>query len=205
MTFSIVGRCEKTGALGVAVSTARIAVGTRVPFVEAGIGAVATQAETNIFLGYESLRLLRNGEKPSSVMKQVLNADTNRESRQLAIIDYLGNKGVFTGSNTIDYKGHLVGKDCIVAGNMLAGLQTLQDMLSAFEETSGFLGERLMRALEAGQIAGGDKRGKISAAIKVVKESPHPYIDLRVDEHPDPVKELRRIYNEYLRVMNLDI
>ena len=202
-TFSIVARDPATGALAAAVSTARYGVGNRVPFVEFNVGAVATQANTNIMLAKDALRLMRGGATAFEAMQQVLADDPDRDTRQLSVIDAKGGYAAFTGTQPSDFKNHLYGKDCVVAGNILVGPETLIAMVNAFEATSGSLGDRVMAAMEAGQKAGGDKRGKISAAIIVAYESPDsPYaysknIDLRVDGSKDPVADLRIIYDAY--------
>lgn len=201
-TFSIVARDSQTGALGAAVSTARMAVGNRVPFVEYGVGAVATQANTNMALAYDALRLLREGLDAKTALDSVLASDSDREERQVTIIDSKGNQAAFTGSKTQEYTGDVIGTNCVAAGNMLVGAQTLQAMVQAFEAAEGFLGDRLMAALEAGEKAGGDKRGKVSAAIIVETTGHEPYaysknINLRIDQSDRPVAELRKLYDAY--------
>ena len=198
MTFSIVACNLKTKALGVAVSTAVPTVGSVVPHVETGIGAIATQAQTNIFYGVEGLGLLKAGVSPQTALKVMLGVDSDREKRQVIMIDAKGRTAAFTGRETIDWKGHAVRKNCVVAGNMLVGGQVLEGMVEKFESSKGNLAERLLDALEAGQDAGGDKRGRMSAALLVTGEQwvtdTRPILDLRADAHDDPVKELRRIY-----------
>ena len=198
MTFSIVARDPKTKALGVSVSTAVPAVGSVVPHVEAGVGAVATQAQTNVLYGIEGLKLLKADLSPQTALETILQRDIDREKRQVIIIDAQGRTDAFTGRENIEWKGHMVGKDCAVAGNMLAGSRVLEAMIETFEATKGKLAERLLKALEAGQEAGGDKRGQISAALLVAGEQwiseTRPVLNLRVDAHQDPIKELRRIY-----------
>jgi len=198
LTFSIVARCPKTLALGVAVSTAVPAVGSVVPHVEAGVGAIATQAQTNIFYGIEGLKLLKEGLSPQAALETMLQKDVDREKRQVIIIDAQGRTAAFTGKENIEWKGHLIGKDCVVAGNMLVGSRVIKTMLETFETQRGRLSERLLKALEAGHETGGDKRGRMSAALRVVgkhwESETRPFLDLRVDAHPDPVTELRRIY-----------
>jgi len=199
MTFSIVARCPKTLALGVAVSTAVPAVGSVVPHVEAGVGAIATQAQTNILYGIEGLKLLKKGLPPQAALETMLQRDIDREKRQVIIIDAQGRTAAFTGRENVEWKGYIVGKDCVAAGNMLAGSHVIKAMVETFETTKGKLAERLLKALEAGQEAGGDKRGRMSAALLVAGEQwiseTRPVLDLRVDAHQDPVKELRRIYS----------
>ncbi len=200
-TFSIVARCSKTLSLGVCVSTARPAVGSRVPYAEAGVGAIATQANTNIVYGRDGLKLLKKGFSPESVLETLLKQDPDRESRQVILIDRDGRPAAFTGRKTIGWKGHSVGMDYVVAGNMLAGGRVIEAMAHAFEGSAGeALSERLMKALEAGQSAGGDRRGKVSAALLVAsgdQKEGQPLLDLRIDDHSDPVEELRRILNTH--------
>jgi len=189
-------RCPKTRMLGVCVSTAIPAVGSRVPHVEAGVGAIATQANTNILYGINGLKLLKTGLSPQAALETMLKEDPDRESRQVLILDKNGRTAAFTGKETIGWKGHLVGRDYAVAGNMLVSGKVIEAMAQTFESSEGELAERLMKALEAGQKAGGDKRGRVSATLVVAsqKRETSPILDLRVDKHPDPVKELRRIF-----------
>ncbi len=201
-TFSIVARDPVTGALGAAVSTARLAVGNRVIHVEHNVGAIATQANTNPLLAKEALQRLQNGVTAKDALDAVLQADEKRDERQLSIIDAKGNVAAFTGTKPDDYKNHIIGKDFIVAGNILVGKETLEAMATAFDALKGTLADRVMAALEAGQQAGGDRRGKISAAIVVVNQanSSNGYaknIDLRIDSSKDPVAELRVLYDAY--------
>lgn len=193
-------RYPETLALGVCVSTAAPAVGSRVPHVEARVGAIATQAETNVLYGINGLKLLKMGFSPQTALETMLKEDPDRESRQVIIIDKEGRSAAFTGRKTVNWKGHLIGKDYVVAGNMLVGNSVVDAMAQAFESSGGELSERLMKALEAGQKAGGDKRGKTSAALLVAQKEQvdaHSLLDLRVDEHRDPVRELRRIFEIY--------
>jgi len=195
----MVARCPKTRKLGVCVSTAVPAVGSRVPHVEARVGAIATQGNTNILYGINGLKLLMKGLSPRAALETMLKEDPERESRQIIIIDKDGRTVAFTGKETIDWKGHLVGKDYAVAGNMLVGSKVIEAMAQTFESSKGELAERLLKALEAGQEAGGDKRGRMSAALLVAhkeKRGNRLILDLRVDEHPSPVEELRRIFEK---------
>ena len=190
-------RCPETLALGVCVSTAAPAVGSRVPHVEARVGAIATQADTNVLYGINGLKLMKIGFSPQAALETMLREDSDRESRQVIIIDKEGRSAALTGRDTVDWKGHLIGKDYVVAGNMLVGNSVIGAMAQAFESSEGVLSERLMKALEAGQKAGGDKRGKTSAALLVAQKEhveTRPSLDLRVDEHRDPVRELRRVF-----------
>jgi uncharacterized Ntn-hydrolase superfamily protein len=203
-TFSIVARCPLTGELGIAVSTAIPAVGAINPFARAGIGAVATQAASNPHLGIDGLSLLAQGLTAPQALERLLEVDADRETRQVSIVDARGHVAVFTGNDVGDWKGHLMGPGCVVAGNLLVGEEVIRATSGAFEATQGWLGERLLAALEAGQAAGGDRRGKISAALLVVGDREYPILDLRVDEHPRPVVELRRIFDLYTALPYLD-
>ncbi|MFQ6086875.1 MAG: DUF1028 domain-containing protein [Candidatus Bathyarchaeia archaeon] len=203
MTFSIVARCPKTPSLGVSVSTAIPAVGSVVPHVEARVGAIATQGQTNVLYGINGLKLLKMGFSPQTALDVMLKEDSKREKRQVAIIDKDGRTAAFTGKATLEWKGHLVGEDYVVAGNALAGAQVIEAMAQAFENSKGDLAERLLKALEAGQEAGGDRRGRASAALLVVNKKPlptRPFTDLRVDAHPNPVAELRRIWEDFKKL-----
>lgn len=196
-TFSIVAHCPQTEELGVAVSTAVPAVGVINPFARAWVGAIATQAVSNPHLGIDGLNLLAQGLSAAQVLERLLGADADREKRQLSIVDAHGTAAAFTGKKAHPWKGHRVGQGYVVAGNLLVGEETLAAMAAAFEEAQGTLAERLLLAVEAGQAAGGDRRGKVSAALLVVKDQEYPHLDLRVDEHPAPVAELRRIFDIY--------
>jgi len=194
----MVARCPRTLALGVCVSTALPAVGSRVPHAEAGVGAVATQAYTDVSYGVEGLKLLKKGFSPREALETMLENDPYRELRQVIIIDGHGRTAAFTGKETVEWKGHLIGEDYVAAGNMLVGGEVIEAMAQAFESSlEGDLAERLMNALEAGQGAGGDRRGKVSAALLVV--GIRPTLDLRVDRHCEPVVELRRMFEELRR------
>jgi uncharacterized Ntn-hydrolase superfamily protein len=198
LTFSIVALDPKTRALGVAVSTAMPAVGSVVRHVEAHVGAIATQAQTNVSYGTEGLKLLKTGLSPQAALETMLREDSDREKRQVIIIDARGRKAAFTGSENACWKGHAIGADCIAAGNMLDGSHVVKVMVETFEASDGKLTERLLKALEKGQETGGDRRGRLSAALLVVGErwasEIRPVIDLRVDAHRDLVAELRRVY-----------
>ncbi len=197
MTFSIVGwdPDPKTGGFGVAVATARPNVGSLVPFASVK-GAIATQARVNTELGRQGLALLEAGVPLRVALRALLEADPDRELRQVHGLDAHG-PFAFTGRACVEWAGHRVDPRgrYTVAGNMLVGPQVLEAMAEAFERSEGEeLSERLLRALEAGQRAGGDKRGKQSAALLVASPQPRYYHNLRVDDHPDPVAELRRVY-----------
>jgi uncharacterized Ntn-hydrolase superfamily protein len=194
-TFSIVAYDAASGMLGVAVSTRVPAVGATCPFARAGVGAISTQAWTNPLLGIDGLDLLEQGNSAEEALQKLLDADPDPEMRQIIAVDREGRSAAHTGSATDPWQGHRTGDGYAVAGNMLVGEETIMAMAEAFEASADEpLSERLLRALESGQAAGGDKRGRQSAALYVVKSEPYPYLDLRVDEHPDPVAELRRVY-----------
>ncbi|MGD8150653.1 DUF1028 domain-containing protein [Ornithinimicrobium sp. Y1694] len=195
MTWSITARCPRTGQFGVAVSTCVPAVGSLCPFAQAQIGAVATQSFVNPYLGTRGLQLLADGLSAQEVKEELLTFDPEPALRQFAIVDTQGRSAAFTGDQCDGWAGHHVGDGFVVAGNMLVGQDTITAAVEAFEHASAeSLAERLVRALEAGQAAGGDKRGRQSAAVKVVSTEDYPLVDLRVDEHPDPVAELRRVF-----------
>jgi uncharacterized Ntn-hydrolase superfamily protein len=198
-TFSIVAFDPRTGDLGVAVASKFPAVGSGVPWARAGVGAVATQAAANLSFGEEGLRLMGKGMSASRAMEKVLAADPLREERQVGMVDAKRGAASFTGKNCFPWAGGRTGGHYAVQGNILAGAGVVDAMAEAFESASGELHERLMRALEAGDAAGGDRRGKESAAILVVRKGAgyggksDRWVDLRVDDHPDPVAELRRL------------
>jgi uncharacterized Ntn-hydrolase superfamily protein len=204
MTFSIVAHCAQTDDLGVAVSTAIPAVGAINPFARARVGAIATQAWSNPYLGIDGLGLLARGLLAAEVLERLLRTDADKERRQLSIVDSHGGVAAFTGSQVQSWGGHREGEGYVVAGNYLVGGETILAMAGAFERARGSLGERLLVALESGQAAGGDRRGKVSAALLVVRDEEYPYIDLRVDEHSEPVAELRRIFDIYTALPYLD-
>jgi len=196
-TFSIVGREEDGSGFGVAVSTARPNVGSLVPFVSRR-GAIATQARVNTDLGRRGLALLEADISVALALKGLLEKDPERDIRQLHGLDRW-NAFTFTGSSCIPWAGHLAGADYTVAGNMLTSPQVIEAMAEAFRSQPQLeLSERLLNALEAGQAAGGDKRGKQSAALLVASREPRLYHNLRVDDHDEPVAELRRIYQVVL-------
>jgi uncharacterized Ntn-hydrolase superfamily protein len=194
-TFSIVGRCDRTGQLGVAVSTADVAAGRLVTWARAGVGAVATQSWPSLYLAIDALELLALGVAASEAIERVLAPDPGRGVRQLGVVDARGRSASFSGDECTPWFGHETGTDFAAQGNMLIRGETISAMAESFRDTHGLdLVERLLRALEAGQEAGGDKRGRQCSALLVVDREEYPLWDLRVDEHPQPVAELRRIY-----------
>lgn len=172
-----------------------------VSYAKAGVGAVATQAAANQSYGPEGLALLEQGRSPEEVVRQLTGADPGRDRRQLAVIDARGRVKAFTGSGTSDWAGHIEGENYSVQGNILVGEAVVREMARAFEATEGVLAERLMAALDAGQAAGGDARGKQSGGILIVKpigdsgRTTDRWIDVRVDDHPTPFVEIRRLMN----------
>ncbi len=197
-TFSIVARDHASGMFGVAASTRLPAVGVLVPYARAGVGAIATQARTNPLLGYDGLDLLQRGHDAEETLKVLLGSDPEPEKRQVGIVDSQGRSAAHTGAEADPWRGHVTGDGYAVMGNLVAGEEVVLTMAASLEASKEEpLPERLIRALEAGQAAGGDKRGKQSAAVTTVKDQPYPYVDLRVDEHPEPVAELRRIYEVF--------
>lgn len=198
MTFSIAARCANTGQLGVATSSKALAAGALVPYVRAGVGAVASQSFVNPYLGIDGLAELKQGADAEQALSRLVERDTGRDLRQAAIVDTNGKTAAFTGKQCIPWAGHLPGDAYVCLGNILTGEAVVQAMAKAFEENPGEdLSERLLRALEAGQAAGGDRRGRQSAGIVVVGEEEYPLCDLRVDDHEDPIEELRRVYEVY--------
>ena len=198
-TYSIVAYDPETGDLGVAVQSKFFAVGSVVPFAQAGVGAVATQAQGNTSFGPRGLAMLKLGVAPEAALEALLAADEDREHRQVGIVDARGEAASFTGSECMDWAGHRVGENFAVQGNILVSEETVAAMARAYEETDDILAERLMRALEAGQEAGGDSRGMQSAGILIVRKGGgyggfnDRYCDLRVDDHETPIAELRRL------------
>jgi uncharacterized Ntn-hydrolase superfamily protein len=195
MTWSILARDPAAGALGVAVATRFFAVGAVCPRVEGGVGAIATQALVNPLYATDGMARLRAGEAPEAVIAALTAADAGRATRQLHILAADGRSARHTGRDCVGWAGHVAGAEVSVAGNMLAGPGVVEATRDAFLATAGMpLAERLLAALEAGEAAGGDKRGRQSAALQVASADPYPDLDIRTDDHPDPIAELRRLY-----------
>src|ERR1700728_2470082 len=193
-TFSIVARCSRTGELGVAVATAVPAVGSMCPFIRSGVGAASTQSWVNPYLALNALAEIEKGSNARRALELALGADSAGELRQIGVVDAAGESAAHTGARCTPWCGHIVGPDVAIQGNMLTGPQVLDAMEKAFSANAeADLGERLMAALEAGDAAGGDKRGKQSAALRIHDTEAYALLDIRVDEHAEPVRELRRI------------
>lgn len=194
MTWSIVAR-DASGALGVIVASRFFAVGALCPHAHSGVGALSTQALVNPLYGPRGLALLAKGTAPADVVRTLTFADAGREHRQLHMIDSEGHVAAHTGVECIDWCGHIVGDGFSVAGNMLAGPQVIEDTAQVFEAGRELpFAERLIAAMEAGEAAGGDKRGKQSVALLVCTTEAYPMLDLRVDDHANPLQELNRLY-----------
>lgn len=196
MTWSIIARDSRSGAFGVAIATRFFAVGALCPHVEGGVGALSTQALVNPRYGRQGLELLRGGMPAPEVVKRLVRPDEGREHRQLHAIDAQGRIGQFSGAKCIDWCGTIAGEGYSVAGNMLAGPRVVPETAAAFEASKGSFAEKLIEALQAGEAAGGDQRGKQSAALIICSRESYPDLDLRVDDHADPLVELRRLYEK---------
>ena len=197
-TFSIVGRCARTGQLGVAIATKAMMVGSRCPYARAGCGAVTTQASTNPRLGPLALALLAQGFPAPKVLAELLEAEPFPEKRQIAVVDRDGRSAAHTGSGTRPWTGHRTAQDVSAQGNILAGEGVVTAMVETFAaQAEATLGERLLRALEAGKAAGGEVGGERSGALLVVDREPFPLVDIRVDLHERPIAELRHIWDQY--------
>ena len=198
-TYSIVAVDQAAGEIGVAVQSHWFSVGTAVPWAEAGVGAVATQSFVNLSFGPRGLELLKQGKSSAQVVKELLAGDPAREMRQLAVIDRHGTAAAHTGSRCVPEAGHLIGQQYSVQANMMAGAEVWPAMARSFQNSSGPLAERLVEALRAAQAQGGDLRGQQSAALLVVRLEPtgliwkDRLIDLRVEDHPEPLEELGRL------------
>lgn len=195
MTFSVVARCERTGQLAVGAVTAEIGVGKLACHARARSGAVATQATTNPYLAYDALRLLDAGRPAAEALTAVLAADPGACFRQCAVIDAQGRVAVHTGDRTLPWSGHLIGDGWAAQGNRLVGRRTLEAVAGELDAVPDrHLVERVLRALEAGEVTGADREGALSATLTVVDREEYPLWDLRVDHHERPVEELRRLH-----------
>ena len=194
MTWSIIARDKNTGQFGIAVATRFFAVGALVPHLKSGVGAIATQALVNLFYGTDGLRLLEQGASAEEVVATVTAADSGRDQRQVHAIDTKGSTAAHTGKSCIDWSGHVAGDNFSVAGNMLAGPRVIEDTAAAYAKNAALsFPRRLIAAMRAGEAAGGDKRGKQSAALVICGEEEWPDLNLRVDDHAEPLAELERL------------
>lgn len=207
MTFSIVAIDPENGDLGVAVASKFPCVGAVVPWAAAGVGAVATQSWANTDFGPDGLRLMTSGLAAAQALDAVLEPDEDREERQAGFVDAGGGTATFTGSGCVEWAGGIAGDRFAAQGNILAGEQVVSEMVRAFEAMQGELADRLLAALLAGDAAGGDRRGRQSAALLVVRQGGgyegrnDRYIDLRVDDHPDAPDELARVFRVWDETM----
>ncbi len=202
-TFSVVGFDPATDDLGVAVQSKFFGVGSVVPWAKAKVGAIATQSYANTSYGPDGLALLESGKNAKETLQQLTEADSGRDQRQAGVVDAQGRAASFTGAKCNAWAGHIEGTNFCVQGNILTDEGVVKAMASAFEKARGVtnseLADWLMAALDAGQQAGGDKRGKQSAALLVVREKGgyagqnDRYVDLRVEDHPEPIQELNRL------------
>jgi uncharacterized Ntn-hydrolase superfamily protein len=202
-TFSIVGYDPEAQEWGVAVQSKFLGVGALVPWAKAGVGAIATQSWCNTSFGPNGLSLLEQGLSAEEVLEKLLENDEQREYRQVGVVDAQGRGATFTGKECFDWAGGIAGENFACQGNILVNPETVQAMADTFQQAKGDLAQRLVEALDAAQAAGGDSRGKQSAALLVVKEKGgyggynDKYVDLRVDDHVEPIKELKRLLDLY--------
>ena len=202
-TFSIVARDLNSGDFGVAVQSKFPAVGAVVPWAKANVGAVATQAFANVTYGPRALEMLGSGLTSAKAVEKLLSDDPQSQVRQVAVVDSEGSVSAYTGNECMNWAGHVTGRGYSCQGNILAGRDVVESMAHAYEGTKGDLIDRLLAALTAGQRAGGDRRGQQSAALLVVREKggyegfTDRYVDLRVDDSPTPIEELKRVFHVY--------
>jgi uncharacterized Ntn-hydrolase superfamily protein len=197
-TFSLIGRCERTGMFGIAISTSEMAVGSRCIHVAPGVGAIVTQASTNPRLGHLGLNLLRAGYSAPRVLDEIAASDPFVERRQLGCLDTTGVSAARTGSGNKPWAGHRIDRNVVVAANAVVGPQVADAMFETFQKGGDLpLWERLLGSLEAGKAAGGQPDGESSSGLFVVDREPYATVDLRVDLHPTPVAELRRLADAY--------
>ena len=194
MTFSIIAYDEKTGQVGIAVASKSFAAGARVPFIRTGVGAIASQARVNHLYGPRGLALLAAGASAADTVRLLIAADEDQDIRQLHVMDRMGRFAAHTGAECLEWCGHLVMPRFSLAGNILAGANVLETMAAAYEAApEQTLARRLIGALKAGEQAGGDKRGRQSASLLVHGDKEWSLIDIRVDDHADPLAELERL------------
>lgn len=193
MTFSVIGYDPTNGDVGVVVSTKVLAVGSRVPYAEAGVGAVATQSTTNATLGPMILGMLREGKSPQEALDAALATDAGRDQRQVIVVDPRSRIAAWTGENCKEWRGHLIDENVCAFGNIIVGEQVIIDAVAAFKNTQGELRDKLLAAYRAGQDAGGDANGVQSAVLRISRINCFPFVDLRIDDHECPVDELHRL------------
>ena len=195
MTWSIVARDDEAGRVGIIAASRFFAIGARVPFIRTGIGAVATQALVNESFGPDGLALMAGGISADKALHRLIADDKGRDHRQLHLVDNAGHFAAHTGASCVEWCGHWMGNEFSVAGNMLAGPQVIDATVETYRDAKNLpLARRLIAAMQAGERAGGDKRGKQSAALLVHDDGPFPIYDIRVDDHPDPLTELARLH-----------
>lgn len=197
MTWSIVARDPETGHLGIAVASRFFSVGCAVPHIRGRVGAIATQAFVSPLYGTDGLKLLDEGMAPAKIIETLTARDDGHRQRQMHLIDADGRNAAYTGENCIDWAGHLVDENVSVAGNMLAGPEVIAETLRVYKTRAAEgapLAERFLDAMDAGEKAGGDKRGKQSAAIVIYRDQDYPWLRLHADDHADPLAELSRLY-----------
>ena len=200
MTFSIVICDQESNKLGIAVATCHFAVGALVPHLKSGVGAIATQAATNPHLGLKGLEKMSRGHSLKDSLITSLNEDLAKDSRQLHGVDVSGNAWAWTGKDTVKWSGHKFGKNFSLAGNLLAGEQVLDACYEVIKSRNKEpIEEILLQGLQAGEEAGGDIRGRQSAALITIEDKPFPFCNLRVDDNTDPLSELERLLQEFRR------
>ena len=200
MTWSIVAHDLATGAFAVAVTTCAFAVGASCPFVRSGVGAVSTQSMTNRYLGPAILDGMARGLSPAAAIEGALVGDEGKGMRQVHAVDRQGRSAAFTGANCVEWCGDSTGEGVSFAGNMLAGPAVIAETRAAYEANAALpLPERLLAALDAGQAVGGDRRGRQSAALVMTTTEDFPDLSIRVDDHAEPLAELRRLHGLWLR------
>jgi uncharacterized Ntn-hydrolase superfamily protein len=193
MTYSILARDPETGGIGIAVASRFFACGALVPHIGRGVG-VATQAFVNPLWGTRGVARLQAGEAAQAVLDDFARTDAGQAQRQAHMMDAAGHSAAFTGRDCVDWAGHVTGAGFCVAGNMLVGPQVVADTAAAWQARSDLpFPDRLLAAMQAGEDAGGDKRGRQAAALRIHRDQDHPWLDLRVDDHSDPLTELRRL------------
>ncbi|WP_417280380.1 DUF1028 domain-containing protein [Celeribacter sp.] len=199
-TFSITARCPETGKLGIAIASAIPCTGSISSYIEPGVGAVATQAYCNPYLGLSGLAEMRAGRAAAETLETVLSQDADRDVRQCAMVDAAGGAAVWTGADCTELAGHRKGDGVLIAGNMLTGAEVLDAMFAQYQDTKSMAFEaRLLAALQAGDQVGGDRRGKQSAALRVYAAEAFPWMDLRIDDHRDPLRALTALFDTVSR------